>query len=281
MNNNYHTQLNRPSNGIKPTNVLNEVANNNNLLYQQHMNYMHNLNQTPIKPGAVPNQPNQSTSNDIEIELSDTITNIDQPPLNTTRPVYKPNQIPNIPNQIPQIPNVLNQIPNVPSQIPNVPNQIPNVLNQVPNIPNQVPNVLNQVPNVLNQVPNPLSNSKNKVNDNKSIESFDTVVLTKPVESTDQNKNHGTNLTSKSSIKPSIKPSTKTSCAPPFDSNRIINYLVIPILLFILFIILVGPFFSEHITKYFYPITEFKGYATRGGFISVSYMIIKFLTSIV
>jgi len=62
-----------------------------------------------------------------------------------------------------------------------------------------------------------------------------------------------------------------------FASNKTIaDYVIIPVLIAITFILLVHPTISGYIEKYLPPMNGIKGYAIRGIFLAVLYIVIRF-----
>ncbi len=66
------------------------------------------------------------------------------------------------------------------------------------------------------------------------------------------------------------------------SSRRMIaNYVVIPIILAIIFIILVNPKISKYFDKYLPAMSTMKGYGARAAILAVSYIIIELLLALV
>lgn len=67
---------------------------------------------------------------------------------------------------------------------------------------------------------------------------------------------------------------------PPGNKNsKLINYLVIPILLIIMFIILVHPTSSGFLNRYLPAMIDMKGYAVRGAILAILYVIVTFFAN--
>lgn len=64
----------------------------------------------------------------------------------------------------------------------------------------------------------------------------------------------------------------------PLSSNNFIEYIAIPLLLIILFILLVHPI-SSNVSKYIAPINSTKGMVTRGAILAIAYIVIRFVAT--
>lgn len=63
------------------------------------------------------------------------------------------------------------------------------------------------------------------------------------------------------------------------ESNMMVDYLITPLILIVLFVVLVHPKTSGILDKYLPSITNFKGLLIRGAILAITYIVIRFATS--
>lgn len=242
MNNNYYTQMD------KQNNILNEVASNNNLLQHQ----MQNFQGTPI--------------------------NKNQPQI----PQYIPQQIP---QQIPynnQSMTQQNQF--YQQQLNNIPYQSKNNNNANDEIELTEPNIETKQP-----TPNiDIAQIKTNQHINKQLQQITQQHNTNVIENMTQqnsvpkkNDNINTHMPMQKISKRMRRPHPAKYIDVPKKDNNITEFIVVPVLLFIVFVALVHPKTSVFLDKYLPNMSNTKGIFIRGFILAIIYIIIKFATNTV
>uniref|UniRef100_A0A6G6ACP3 Uncharacterized protein n=1 Tax=Borely moumouvirus TaxID=2712067 RepID=A0A6G6ACP3_9VIRU len=295
MTNNYHTQVGKQ-------NMLTQIAANNNLLQQ-----MNNYQGTPIKNNTDQNQyinqqqlnnnytqqqPNQFTNPQINNQFTNPQINNQFNNQNQYLGQHSQNHSSgqNIQNQyLNQQPTVVNKIPyndngeielsDTKSPVEEVPNTLQNKqTNQVTKQDKIIPQP-NIQPNIQS---NPIIDpNQNHINDNIKNLSKDNVV-NKPTKSI--RKDRGVN----NFIPPNhFNPIPYQMAQPkiqyvnvPAKKNNIVEYVVIPIILVIIFVFIVHPKTSKIVNKYLPSPKSFMGLLSRGVVLALGYIIIRFLFNI-
>lgn len=263
MNNNYHTQMD------KPNNILNEIAANNQLLHND---------LSRENPQIATNRNHDAMIQQLQLQ---NLQNFPGTPIN------KGNQL--VQMQNPQMTQQMQQ--QILAQ-----QQQQNQIYQQPQIPGlgQYPNP--QYPSKVIQAP------LQQLNDNDEIELSEPRVEIKqraPQEIKNESKiqqvqqqqfqpqNQQADITQQPLKKmrrpPHFMPPHLLPPPPPpvKKSSSTMEYIIIPILLMITFIVLVHPKTSGMLEKYLPKMTSMKGYLIRGLLLAVIYVVIKFITGAV
>lgn len=286
-NNNYHTQIN------KQNSVLNEVANNNQLLQQ--LNYMQNFQGTPVR-----NNTNQQQNPNMTQPLNSNIPQQLNP--NTSQP--NSNFNPPQQNQMHsgQFPQNYNQY-QAPAQNYSNDNQRPRStrvqdeieLSEDPSDPMIPMSVNGEVPPTFSG-----GDTLNETNNSRNYRSYNNSIPGGKIDSMDNQQLDGgldvpkDNLPIKSILKKPPQqlvtkqseqsgkinnPKKKSVSTSVFPGKMTIEYVIVPIFLLLIFVILVNPYMSNILSQYISPLMDTKGYLIRGGILSLSYMIIRYFTS--
>jgi len=271
MNNNYHTQMDKP-------NMLNEIAANNHLLQQQQQQQMQNFQGTPINKNPLMNPPMNTPMNPQMNQLN--------PPMN---PQLSQQMNPQLTQQQIAYAQQLaqqaqqNGLYQQQQQINN-----PNPMMYPNNIYQQQQNIGQKNDNdeiELSEQPEPKPKQNSEI-----IAPTEDQQINKQIQQLIQNnpKNVEQSHPSMSKRDPSKMPQQMRKQLPPpqikyvpvyKSENNMVSYIIIPLLLVVIFVILVHPKTSKILEKYLPKMDSMKGYAVRGLILAIAYVIVKFVTS--
>lgn len=283
-NNNYHTQMDK-------NNLLNEVAANNNLLQQQMQ--MQNFTGTPINKNQQFNpQFNQPMMQQPMTQPRMQQPLIQQPQVQQTQvpqpQIHQPqNQSngliddelelsePKIDlNQTPQQKQINRQIQEV------VQNQYQKPVLKQGLPPNDPRNYANQMMQ-QGRIGNPTSAQYNHPGNIPMNPPTDNQIGKGQQETNAQRQNQNNNQNGHLLGLPPLGypmmqgPVNKNQIANKASGELMTNYIVIPVLLVIFFIILVHPKTSKFLQKYVPPMKDMKGFLIRGMILAIAYIVVK------
>lgn len=248
MNNNYHTQLD------KQPNMLNEIAANNHLLQQQ----MQNFPGTPI---------NKSISNNLPLMNQQLPV---QPQMNQT---FDPQQMQQLMHQYVS----QNQPQNNSTQINNG-NPVNNEEEELELSETKQESKKTVEKKILSD--SKTSNLKSQRDIRPEPENTQSQI-NKQIQKLSQTKDTSGDLMIPHSNKTQSLPKTYIACPPVSHENKTFNYVIMPLLLIIFFVILVHPKTSSLLEKYVPKMNDLKGIFVRGIILAIAYLVIKIVSGVV
>ena len=265
MNNNYHTQMDKQNN-----NMLNEIAANNNLLQQQQQQQQQQMQHFQ---GTLINKNNQPNT---------------QMNIPTNQQVLRQiNPQPNVGTNLQMNPN-----PQIMQQQMAYAHQLSQQAQQNQLYQQHMNNNIQQNENdeielsepKLEQIPKPIQ-TLDTVKKNQQINNKIQQLIHNPVEGQNQIQTQTQHIIPKNDVKlqnhskKAINPCPIKYIPVPKQENKVVEYVVIPILLIIVFIFLVHPKTSRILGKYLPKMKTMGGFVVRGSILAIIYLIIRILAN--